>query len=101
MRRVAERTMRSRLARPRAVAAGAGVRCCTTGPYCPVLLYLLVQSGLRGRHGAVEDVPMPVSAEFPYAKRYLEVHGRRMAYVEAGSGDPVVFLHGNPTSSYL
>lgn len=24
-----------------------------------------------------------------------------MAYVEAGKGDPIVFLHGNPTSSYL
>jgi haloalkane dehalogenase len=24
-----------------------------------------------------------------------------MAYVDAGAGDPVVFLHGNPTSSYL
>ena len=24
-----------------------------------------------------------------------------MAYVDAGSGDPIVFLHGNPTSSYL
>lgn len=34
-------------------------------------------------------------------KRYARVRGRRMAYYEAGSGDPVVFLHGNPTSSYL
>ena len=34
-------------------------------------------------------------------KKYLEVHGKRMAYVEQGSGDPIVFLHGNPTSSYL
>lgn len=33
--------------------------------------------------------------------RYLEVLGRRMAYREIGSGAPVVFLHGNPTSSYL
>lgn len=33
--------------------------------------------------------------------RYVEVHGARMAYREAGRGDPVVFLHGNPTSSYL
>jgi haloalkane dehalogenase len=33
--------------------------------------------------------------------RYARVHGIRMAYREAGSGDPVVFLHGNPTSSYL
>ena len=27
--------------------------------------------------------------------------GRRMAYYEVGEGDPIVFLHGNPTSSYL
>jgi haloalkane dehalogenase len=34
-------------------------------------------------------------------KQYVEVNGRRMAYVEVGEGDPIVFLHGNPTSSYL
>lgn len=34
-------------------------------------------------------------------KKYVNVHGRRMAYVEVGKGDPIVFLHGNPTSSYL
>jgi haloalkane dehalogenase len=34
-------------------------------------------------------------------KKFVDVRGRRMAYVEAGSGDPIVFLHGNPTSSYL
>jgi haloalkane dehalogenase len=31
----------------------------------------------------------------------VEVLGSRMAYVEEGTGDPIVFLHGNPTSSYL
>ena len=35
------------------------------------------------------------------ALRYTQVHGSRMAWREAGAGDPVVFLHGNPTSSYL
>jgi haloalkane dehalogenase len=35
------------------------------------------------------------------AKRQLEVLGRVMAYVEVGEGDPIVLLHGNPTSSYL
>ena len=35
------------------------------------------------------------------SKQYQEVLGRRMAYVEAGVGDPIVLLHGNPTSSYL
>ena len=34
-------------------------------------------------------------------KTYATVDGKRMAYVEVGSGDPIVFLHGNPTSSYL
>ncbi|QBQ99064.1 haloalkane dehalogenase [Paraburkholderia pallida] len=34
-------------------------------------------------------------------KKSIEVLGRKMAYVEAGNGLPVVFLHGNPTSSYL
>jgi len=34
-------------------------------------------------------------------KRYEKVLGLDMAYVEKGKGDPIVFLHGNPTSSYL
>ena len=36
-----------------------------------------------------------------WQKSYADVLGSRMAYVERGSGDPIVFLHGNPTSSYL
>ena len=36
-----------------------------------------------------------------HLKKYVEINGKQMAYVEFGSGDPVVFLHGNPTSSYL
>ncbi len=34
-------------------------------------------------------------------KRFIDVQGKRMAYVEMGNGDPIVFQHGNPTSSYL
>jgi len=34
-------------------------------------------------------------------KQYATVLGKRMAYVDTGAGDPIVFLHGNPTSSYL
>jgi haloalkane dehalogenase len=34
-------------------------------------------------------------------KTTVEVLGSRMAYVDRGEGDPIVFLHGNPTSSYL
>ena len=39
--------------------------------------------------------------EFPYVSHRVEVHGSPMHYVEAGTGDPILFLHGNPTSSYL
>ena len=35
------------------------------------------------------------------SKQYKTVLGKQMAYHEVGEGDPVVFLHGNPTSSYL
>lgn len=42
-----------------------------------------------------------ISADARYQKRRATVNGHAMAYVEAGSGDPIVFLHGNPTSSYL
>ncbi len=34
-------------------------------------------------------------------KQRLTVHGKTMAYVDQGKGDPILLLHGNPTSSYL
>jgi haloalkane dehalogenase len=42
-----------------------------------------------------------ISAAFPYKKQRRRVLGSEMAYVEVGEGDPIVLLHGNPTSSYL
>ena len=34
-------------------------------------------------------------------KKYIDVSGKQIAYVEMGEGDPIIFQHGNPTSSYL
>jgi len=34
-------------------------------------------------------------------KKFVDVLDKRMAYVEMGTGDPIIFQHGNPTSSYL
>lgn len=42
-----------------------------------------------------------IDARERYPKQFVEALGTRMAYVEVGTGDPIVFLHGNPTSSYL
>ncbi len=42
-----------------------------------------------------------ISATDPHPRRRARVLDTEMAYVDMGSGRPVVFLHGNPTSSYL
>jgi haloalkane dehalogenase len=42
-----------------------------------------------------------ISTAFPYQKQRRRVLGREMACVEVGEGDPIVLLHGNPTSSFL
>ena len=34
-------------------------------------------------------------------KKYIDVLGKQIAFVEMGEGDPIIFQHGNPTSSYL
>lgn len=45
--------------------------------------------------------PPAISAAFPFEPHFADVHGSRLHYVDEGEGDPVLFLHGNPTSSYL
>jgi haloalkane dehalogenase len=39
--------------------------------------------------------------DFAYEPKYVEIEGLRMAYVEAGAGDPILMLHGEPTWGYL
>ncbi|KAH8812109.1 Alpha/Beta hydrolase protein [Xylogone sp. PMI_703] len=48
-------------------------------------------------------VPEAVSSDFPFMKKIVQVLGSRMTYVDSGSSKSLatVFLHGNPTSSYL
>ncbi|HLF98333.1 MAG TPA: alpha/beta fold hydrolase [Methylococcaceae bacterium] len=46
------------------------------------------------------QLPSPPSA-FPFESRYVKVDGFRIHYLEVGEGEPVLFFHGNPTSSYL
>lgn len=42
-----------------------------------------------------------ISPDFPFEPNYMEVHGSRMHYIDEGFGDPILFLHGNPTWSYV
>lgn len=45
--------------------------------------------------------PLEVPSTTRYTHKFIEVLGSRMAYVDEGVGDPILFLHGEPTSSYL
>ncbi len=56
---------------------------------------VLRPKGLRERQVSV------ISEVMPYQKRFLDVSGHAMAFVDAGQGNLIVFLHGNPTSAYL
>ncbi|AGC60233.1 haloalkane dehalogenase DhaA_1 [Mycobacterium liflandii 128FXT] len=64
--------------------------------------------GLPGYYARVQafspthlEAPMTEIDPTPLTKRRLAVDGKQMAYHESGEGRSVVFLHGNPTSSYL
>ena len=50
----------------------------------------------RTRAEALEGLP-----DFPYESRYREVDGLRLAHLDEGDGAPVLFMHGEPTWSYL
>ena len=43
----------------------------------------------------------PISAADTYERHRIALLDTEISYVDTGAGDPVVFLHGNPTSSYL
>jgi len=49
----------------------------------------------------VVELPPDIRGEWPFPPRYARVNGWRMHYIDEGSGDPVVLLHGNPTWGFL
>jgi len=45
--------------------------------------------------------PMEIPSTTKYTHKYVDILGSKMAYIDVGEGDPILFLHGQPTSSYL
>jgi len=48
-----------------------------------------------------EDTSIETLPDYPFAPHWLEIGTERMHYVDEGHGDPVLLLHGEPTSSFL
>ena len=44
---------------------------------------------------------LAIASDFPFESKFIEVLGSKMHCIDEGQGDPILFLHGNPTSSYL
>ena len=42
-----------------------------------------------------------ISDTFPFESKFLQVKGSKIHYIDEGTGDPILFIHGNPTSSYV
>lgn len=63
----------------------------------PGYIFLFLTSLIGG--GCKTHNPL-ISSAFPFESKYLEINGNRMHYVEEGAGDPILFLHGVPMSSY-
>ena len=42
-----------------------------------------------------------INETMPYEKKFIDVGSKKIAYIDEGHGDPIVLIHGNPTSSFL
>lgn len=77
-------------------------------PDCPHSIFCLMDAHgeaaftfLADSFANADKATAEISAEMPYETQFVEILGSQMAYVEAGEGDPILFIHGNPTSKYL
>ena len=71
------------------------------GGLCAAALFGGVAAADNSAASKDASATAPISAAFPFKKRFVDVKGARMAYVDEGEGPVVLFIHGNPTSSYL
>lgn len=60
----------------------------------------LLSSAAAAAAGSLPQITL-ASSDAQLPKKRMDVLGHKMAYTDIGEGRPVVFLHGNPASSYL
>ena len=66
------------------------------------LIPIVLAAALEGAPGAhAAPGSLGTADVMPYDYKFIDVHGSKIAYVDEGQGDPILFIHGNPTSSYL
>jgi len=72
-----------------------------SGAALPLVVSPVVVRAQSGSPEMSKPYGLEISGAFPFTKKNIEIEGSGIAYVDEGQGQPVLFLHGNPTSSYL
>jgi hypothetical protein len=67
----------------------------------PPYLVGIEARAFRARKQRSNPMKMTISATDPHPRQRARILDTEISYVDKGHGDPIVFLHGNPTSSYL
>jgi haloalkane dehalogenase len=65
------------------------------------LALTVATGGAAAQDAAPAPYGLPIATDFPFEQATVEVAASHIAYVDEGEGRPVLFLHGNPTSSYI
>lgn len=75
----------------------------TTGLYCLLALSILLTSTMSSaEEPSAHKMPrVTVSEDLILPQKSVMVHGSEMTYLESGKGQTIVYIHGNPTFSYL
>ena len=63
--------------------------------------WLADPNAVEAAQATIDAVAPALPAADPHPRKRVRVLDTEIAYVDTGTGDPIVFLHGNPTSSYL
>jgi hypothetical protein len=92
--RLEESTLNGTRHNPTAHSRGTAIRCLQAAP----VFYEFSLEFSPGRHPMSK---LTISTIDPVPRNRIDVGGTVTAYAETGVGSPIVFLHGNPTSSYL
>ena len=74
------------------------------GAFIAISLLLLGSEAIAQNsdpYGGFKVPPMKIPSDTRYSHEYVKIMGSKMAYIDVGKGDPILFLHGQPTSSYL
>lgn len=73
----------------------------TVGAWTLIAAFILGAPALTAGQNALKLPPAVIPEALTVVPKSVDVLGSRMTYLEMGAGDPVLFIHGNPTSSYL